>query len=260
MHIPVNTFKRGLQQGQVQIGLWSQLGSPISIEMIASSGIDWIGLDAEHGPSELVEIYHQLQACAAGGDAHPMVRLPWNDRVLIKQYLDIGVQTLVIPQIETAEQAREIVWATRYAPRGGRGYCSSPRASKFGRIKDYPFVCEQELCILIQPETTVALENLEEMAAVEGIDGLFFGPGDLAADMGYLHQSTHPEVVRALILGGNRVRAAGKAAGIICANETLTRQYIEAGFNIVAVGSDQSILTRGADELATKFKPRIPSP
>ena len=254
MAIPVNTFKCRLQQGQVQIGLWSQLGSPISVEMIAGSGVDWIGLDAEHGPSELVDIYHQLQACAAAGGAHPMVRIPWNDRVLIKQYLDIGVQTLVVPQIETAEQAREVVWATRYAPKGGRGYCGAPRASQFGRIKEYPFVCEQELCILIQPESTVALDNLEEMAAVDGIDGFFFGPGDLAADMGYLHQASHPEVIQALISGAKRVRAAGKAAAVICMNEALTRQYIEAGFNIVAVGSDQSILTRGADELAAKFK------
>lgn len=256
MDIPTNTFKRGLQQGQLQIGLWSQLGDPISVEMIAGSGVDWIGLDAEHGPSELVDIYHQLQACTAAGGAHPMVRVPWNDRVLIKQYLDIGVQTLVVPQIETAEQAREVVWATRYTPRGGRGYCGAPRASKFGRVKDYPFICEQELCILIQPETKVALDNLEEMAAVDGIDGFFFGPGDLAADMGHLHQGSHPEVVEALIAGGKRVRAAGKAAAIICMNEALTRQYIEAGFNIVAVGSDQSILVRGADELAAKFKPR----
>lgn len=254
MAVPVNTFKRAIQQGKMQIGLWSQLGSPISVEMIAGSGADWIGLDAEHGPSELVDIYHQLQACAAGGSAHPMVRVPWNDRVLIKQYLDIGVQTLVVPQIETAEQAREVVWSTRYAPKGGRGYCGAPRASNFGRIKDYPFVCEQELCILIQPESAVALENIEEMAAVDGIDGFFFGPGDLAADLGHLHQATHPEVVDALVSGAKRVRSAGKAAGIICMNETLTRQYIAAGFNIVAVGSDQSILTRGADGLVAQFK------
>jgi 4-hydroxy-2-oxoheptanedioate aldolase len=258
MPIPINTFKRSIQQGEVQFGLWSQLGSPISVEMIAGSGIDWIGLDAEHGPSELVDIYYQLQACAAGGNAHPMVRIRWNDRVLIKQYLDIGVQTLVVPQIETAEQAREVVWATRYAPQGGRGYCGAPRASKFGRIKDYPFVFEQELCILIQPESAVALKNLEEMAAVDGIDGFFFGPGDLSADLGHLHQGTHPDVVKELLSGGRRVRATGKAAGIICMNEALTRQYIEAGFNFVAVGSDQSILIRGADELAVKFK-EIPS-
>ncbi|MDR1934568.1 MAG: HpcH/HpaI aldolase/citrate lyase family protein [Candidatus Accumulibacter sp.] len=254
MSIPVNTFKRGILQGQVQIGLWSQLGNPISVEMIAGSGVDWIGLDAEHGPSELVDVYYQLQACAAGGNAHPVVRVPWNDRVLIKQYLDIGAQTLVVPQVETAGQAREVVWATRYTPRGGRGYCGAPRASKFGRVKDYPFVYEQELCVLIQPETAVALKNLEEMAAVDGIDGFFFGPGDLAADLGYLHQATHADVVKELVSGAKRVRAAGKAAGIICMNEALTRQYIEAGFNIVAVGSDQSILTRGADELAVKFK------
>lgn len=254
MQIPVNPLKRGLQQGEVQIGLWSQLGSPVSVEMIAGAGFDWIGLDAEHGPSELVDVYHLLQACASARLAHPMVRIPWNDKALIKQYLDIGVQTLVVPQIETAEEAREVVWATRYPPKGGRGYCGAPRASNFGRIKDYPFVCEQELCVLIQPESSLALSNLEAMAAVDGIDGLFFGPGDLAADLGHLHQAVHPEVVETLKSGAKRVRAVGKAAGILCANEQLTRQYIEAGFNIVAVGSDQSVLIRGVDELAAKFK------
>jgi 4-hydroxy-2-oxoheptanedioate aldolase len=253
MNLPVNTFKRAIGQGKLQIGLWSQLANPTTVEMIAGAGFDWIGLDAEHGPSDLVEIYRQLQACLAGG-SQAMVRLPSSDKGLIKQYLDIGVQTLVFPQVETAEQARELVAATRYPPKGVRGYCGAPRASGFGRVRDYPFVCEEEICILAQPETRSSLENLEALAAVDGIDGLFFGPGDLSADMGFLHQASHPTVVEALESAGKRVRAAGKAAGIICTNEALTRRYIEIGFNVVAVDSDQGILVRGADQLAAKFK------
>ena len=254
MGIPINTFKRALTEGRLQIGLWSQLGNPVTVEMIAGAGFDWIGLDAEHGPSDVVEIYRQLQACAAGGATHPLVRLPWKDPVLIKQYLDIGVQTLVIPQVETAAEARQLVWATRYAPRGGRGYCGAPRASNFGRLKDYPFVCERELCVIVQPESAKALDNIEAIAAVDGVDGFFFGPGDLSADMGYLHQAAHPEMIKVYESAVKRVRAAGKAAGIICMNEALNRRYIEMGFNIVAVGSDQGILVQGADQLAARYR------
>jgi len=253
MKLPVNTFKHAIGQGKLQIGLWSQLANATTVEMIAGAGFDWIGLDAEHGPSDLVEIYRQLQACLAGG-SHPMVRLPSHDAGLIKQYLDIGVQTLVFPQVETAEQARELVAATRYPPKGVRGYCGAPRASGFGRVRDYPFACEEEICVIIQPETRKSLQNLEAMASVEGVDGLFFGPGDLSADMGFLHQASHPAVVEVLQSAGKRVRAAGKAAGIICANEALTRRYIDVGFNVVAVDSDQGILVRGADQLAAKYK------
>jgi 4-hydroxy-2-oxoheptanedioate aldolase len=253
MQLPVNTFKRAICRGETQIGLWSQLGSPTTVEMIAGAAFDWIGLDAEHGPSDLVGIYSQLQACQAAG-RHAMVRLPSGDAGLIKQYLDIGVQTLVFPQIETAGQARELVAATRYPPKGVRGYCSAPRASGFGRVRDYPFACEEEICILVQPENRRALDNIEAMAAVDGIDGLFVGPGDLSAEMGFLHRASHPTVVETLLEAGKRVRAAGKAAGIICSDETLTRRYMEVGYNIVAVGSDQGILVRGADELAARYR------
>jgi 4-hydroxy-2-oxoheptanedioate aldolase len=251
--MPANSFKRAIKEGQLQIGLWSQLGSPVTVEMIAGAGFHWIGLDAEHGPSDLVDVYHQLQACAAAGATHPMVRLPCNDPVLIKRYLDIGAQTIVIPQVDTEEEAQAIVRATRYAPRGVRGYCGAPRAANFGRIKDYPFVCEAELCVIVQPETVTAIKNIEKIAAVDGVDALFFGPGDLAADLGYIHEASHPEVVKVLEAAVKKVRSYGRAAGIICGNESLTRRYIDMGFNIVAVGSDQAILVRGVDELAAKF-------
>lgn len=254
MPAPLNSFKRALAEGRRQIGLWSQIGSPTAIEMIAGSGFDFIGIDAEHGPSDLVTVWAQVQAVMAGGDSHVMVRLPSCDPVLVKQYLDMGVQTLVFPQVETAEQAAAIVASTRYPPKGVRGYCGAPRASRFGRIKDYPFTAEAEICVIVQPESTKALDNIEAIAAVEGVDGFFVGPGDLSADMGLLHGALKPEVIDTIIAAGRRMRAAGKSAGIICADEAVTRRYVEAGFDIVCVGSDQGLLVKGADDLALRFR------
>ncbi|SJZ54403.1 HpcH/HpaI aldolase family protein [Consotaella salsifontis] len=254
MKIAKNSLKAALAEGKTQIGLWSQLANPFVVEMIAGAGFDWIGLDAEHGPSDLVGIYHQLHACLAAGSSHPMVRLPSFDKVAIKQYLDIGVQTLLIPQVDSADMARAIVKATRYAPAGERGYCNAPRASNFGRVKDYPFVAADELFLIAQPESMLAVENLPAMVEVDGIDAFFFGPGDLSADMGHLHQGNHPEIVDVLSKAARVVRDAGKAAGIICSDEALTRRYIDMGFNIVAVGSDQGLLVKGADALAARFR------
>lgn len=254
MPAPVNTFKHGLREGRRQIGIWSQIGSPTAIEMIAGSGFDFVGIDAEHGPSDLVTVWAQVQAVAAGGTSHVMVRLPSCDPVLVKQYLDMGVQTLVFPQVDSAEQAAAIVASTRYPPTGVRGYCGAPRASRFGRIKDYPFTAADEICVLVQPESVKAIDAIEAIAAIDGVDGFFVGPGDLSADMGVLHGALKPEVIDTVIAAGHRMKAAGKASGIICTDEAVTRRYIEAGFDIVCVGSDQGILVSGADALATKFR------
>lgn len=254
MPAPVNSFKRGLAEGRRQFGLWSQIGSHTAIEMIAGSGFDFIGIDAEHGPSDLVSVWGQVQAVNAGGGSHVMVRLPSCDPVLVKQYLDMGVQTLVFPQVDTAAQAAAVVASTRYPPKGVRGFCGAPRASNFGRIKDYPFTAETEICVLVQPESMVAIENIEAIAAIDGVDGFFVGPGDLSADMGILHGALKSEVVETIVAAGRRMKAAGKAAGIICADEAVTRRYVEAGFDIVCVGSDQGILVSGSDALARKFR------
>lgn len=254
MPAPVNTFKHGLAEGRLQIGLWSQIGSANAVEMVAGAGFDFIGIDGEHGPSDLVTILHQLQACAAGGATHPMVRIPEADPVLVKRYLDIGVQTLVFPQVETAEQAAEIVSWTRYPPQGVRGFCGAPRASGYGRIKDYAATAATEIAIVVQPETMRAVENIEKIAAVPGIDALFFGPGDLSADMGHLAGASRPEVIETLLTAGARVRRAGKSAGIICTDEATTRRYISAGFDIVAVGSDQGVLVSGCARLARLYR------
>ena len=178
MQLPENRFKRALAAHEQQIGLWSSLASHISVELLAGAGFDWLLLDMEHAPNELPMVVSQLQAMAAY-DTHPVIRPPWNDMVTIKRLLDVGVQTLLIPYVETEAQARDAVAFTRYPPDGVRGYASGARASGYGRIADYTQRCASELCVLVQVESRLGLENLDRIAAVEGIDGVFVGPGDL---------------------------------------------------------------------------------
>ncbi|AWB07711.1 2-dehydro-3-deoxyglucarate aldolase (plasmid) [Azospirillum humicireducens] len=254
MTIPQNSFKRALDAGHLQIGLWSILSSHVTVEIIAGSGFDWLVLDTEHSPNELPMVYSQLQAAAAGGRAHPVVRVPWNDMVTLKRYLDIGVQSFLIPYVESAEEAANAVAYTRYPPHGVRGYSAAPRASGFGRIKDYPQLCEAELAVLVQVESRRGLDNIEEIAAVEGVTGVFIGPGDLAAALGHVGNPKHPEVQAAIEDAIARIRACGKPAGILSADEALAKRYIELGCTFVAVGSDLGILARTSEQLAAKFK------
>lgn len=253
MNLPQNSFKRAIQAGKTQIGLWSILSSHVTVEIIAGSGFDWLVLDTEHAPNELPMVYSQLQA-AKGGTAHPVVRVPWNDMVTIKRYLDIGAQTLLIPCIETEKEARDAVAYTRYPPKGQRGYSAAPRASGFGRIKDYATTCEDELCVLLQVETRKGLENLEAIAGIEGVDGIFIGPGDLSAALGHVGNPKHPEVQAAIEDAIARIRACGKPAGILTADEALARRFIELGCLFTAVGSDLGLLTRTSEQLAQHFK------
>jgi 4-hydroxy-2-oxoheptanedioate aldolase len=253
MNVPINRFKAAIAAGELQLGLWSGLSNNITVEVLANSGFDWLLLDTEHSPNELPMVHSQLQAISQG-KAHPIVRPPWNDTVTIKRYLDVGVQTLLIPFIQDAEEARSAVAATRYPPLGVRGYSAAARASDYGRVKDYPKLCEEHLCVLLQVETPHALANIEAIADVDGVDGIFIGPGDLSASMGHIGQPMHPEVVAAIEDAVRRIRACGKAAGILVGDETLARHYIDIGFTFVAVGSDIGILARGAEALAAKFK------
>ena len=258
MQVPSNHFKNALRKGEMQLGLWSGLSSHVTVELLANAGFDWLLLDTEHSPNELPMVHCQLQAIARG-TAHPIVRPVWNDTVNIKRYLDIGVQTLLIPYVQDAEEARQAVAATRYPPLGVRGYAAAARASDFGRIKDYPSACEEQLCLLVQVETPAALGNIEAIAAVDGVDGIFIGPGDLAASMGHIGQIGHPDVVAAIDDAIGRIRACGKPAGILAGDERLARHWIEAGASFVAVGSDTGILARGAEQLAAKFRDAAPS-
>ena len=253
MDLPTNHFKHAIAAGRQQIGLWSILSSHLTVEIIAGAGFDWIVLDTEHAPNELPMVVTQLMA-AKGGTAHPVVRVPWNDMVVVKRYLDVGVQTVLVPYVESAEQARAAVAHVRYPPRGVRGYSAIPRASGYGRVRDYARRCEEELCVLVQIESRPGLAAIEEIAAVDGVDGLFVGPGDLAAALGHVGNPARPEVQAAIEDAIARIRACGKPAGILTPDEALARRYMALGTVFTAVGSDQGILARGADRLAALFR------
>jgi 4-hydroxy-2-oxoheptanedioate aldolase len=251
--LPANAFKRALREGRPQIGLWSSLCSNIAAEVIAGSGFDWILVDTEHAPNELPMVFSQLQALA-GGTAAPVVRPAWNDMVLMKRLLDIGVQNLLIPYVQTPEEARAAVAATRYPPQGVRGVAVNHRGNSFGRIKDYYKRAGDEVCVLVQIESRVALQNIEAIAAVEGIDGLFIGPSDLAAAFGHVGESSHPEVRAAIDDALKRIAKTGKAPGILAPIEADARHWLSLGCVVLAVGSDVGLLARQSEELAAKFK------
>jgi len=253
MELPVNHFKRALRAGRPQVGLWSLLSSHLSVEIVAGAGFDWLVLDTEHAPNELPMVLSQLQA-TTGGTAHPIVRIPWNDTVDFKRYLDIGAQTILVPYIETAEQAASAVAAMRYPPRGVRGFSGNPRAASFGRIKDYWQHCEEELCLLLQVETRLGLQNLEAIATTDGVDGIFIGPGDLSAALGHLANPGHPDVLTVIEETIARIRACGQPAGILTSDDALIRRYLELGCTFVAVGTDVGILSRGSEQLAGRYK------
>src|SRR5262245_41690679 len=211
--LPTNTFKQAIREGRTQIGLWCSLCSNIAAEVIAGAGYDWILVDTEHAPNELPMVFSQLQALV-DGTAAPIVRPAWNDMVIMKRLLDVGVQNFLVPYVQTPEEARAAVAATRYPPEGIRGVAVTHRANQYGRVKNYAAESNERICVLVQIETRLALQNLEAIAAVEGIDGLFIGPSDLAAALGYLGNNAHPEVHAAIDDAIRRIIKAGKAPGI----------------------------------------------
>jgi 4-hydroxy-2-oxoheptanedioate aldolase len=254
MQLPENTFKRALRAGRPQIGLWVGLADAYVSELLASTGFDWLAIDAEHGPNDLRSVLRQLQAIAPY-PAHGVVRTASGDPTLIKQCLDIGAQTLLVPMVESAEQAARIVAATRYPPAGLRGVGSAlARASRWNQISDYLRECAQQLCVLVQVESVPGLKNLAAIAATEGVDGVFFGPADLAASMGLIGQPADESVQRAITDGIGTVRRAGKAAGVLSTEPALTRRYLDAGALFVAVGVDTTLLVRAARELLAEFR------
>jgi len=252
MDLPHNAFKRALKAGKPQIGLWSSLSSHYSVEVIAGAGFDWILLDCEHSPNDLESLLAQLQAAAAYPTT-PIVRVPWNDTVTIKRVLDVGAQSLLVPYVCSAEEAKAAVAATRYPPAGVRGVAGTTRASRFGRVKDYAKRAAEELCLLVQVETQQALENIEAICAVDGIDGVFIGPADLHASMGYTGEIANPKVKPLIDDALRRIRKAGKAPGILV-GEADGQRCLDMGYVFVAVGSDLGMLVRGSDALAAKFK------
>ena len=253
MNFPPNTFKQALRAGKPLIGLWSSLCSNIAVEVISRSGFDWTLIDTEHAPNELPSVITQLQALIGSGTV-PVVRPAWNDTVIIKRLLDSGAHNLLIPYVQTADEARAAVAATRYPPEGVRGVASVHRSNQFGRIKNYYNDVNKEICVIVQIETPKALANLDAIAAIEGVDALFIGPSDLSASMGFRGQPGHPEVRAAIEDAFRRIRKAGKAPGILAPIEADARHWITHGAVVIAVGGDIALLVKYADELAAKFK------
>jgi len=253
MELPKNRFKRAIAEGKLQIGLWSQLAGATTAEVLADAGYDFVVIDAEHAPNDVLTVIPQLQVL----DRSPtsaVVRAPWNDLVIAKRFLDIGAQTLLVPYVQNAEEARRAVFGVRYPPLGGRGVGTMHRANRYGRIKDYLTTAGSEICLLVQVETREALDRLEEIAAVDGLDGVFIGPSDLSASMGHVGNPNHPDVQAAIVDVPRRLETIGKPAGILTPVEAEARRYIAAGYVYVAVGSDLGVLANQTAALAARFR------
>lgn len=248
-----NPYKAALQRREPQIGLWLSLANPYTAEVCATAGYQWLLIDGEHGPNDVRSILPQLQAVAPY-PAHPVVRAVDGNPALIKQLLDIGVQTLLVPMVDTAEQAAALVSATRYPPQGTRGVGAGvARVSRWAARADYLDVANDEICLLVQAETKTAIDNLAAICAVDGVHGVFIGPADLAASMGHRGNPGHPDVQAAIEGAIRTIVASGKAAGTLTADNALARRYLELGATFVAVGIDVTLLAGGTRKLAEEF-------
>lgn len=261
MKTPTNLFKQAIAKRQAQIGLWVSLANPISTEICAGAGFDWLLLDGEHSPNTLTTMLAQLQAVAAYPGTHAIGRVPLGHgeagTALIKQFLDLGFQTLLVPMVDTAEQAAALVQAMRYPQDDGQGGIrgmAGARASRWGRYPNYAKEANEQVCLLVQVETRAGLDNLDAIAAVPGVDGVFIGPADLSASLGHVGQATHPDVQAAIDDAIQRIVKAGKAAGILISDEKLARHYLALGASFVAVGLDTQILVRQTSALAALYK------
>lgn len=254
MSAPQNTFKQAIKGSSCPIGTWCMMASPDTCEALSCVGFDFLVVDMEHAPNDIPEALAQLRAIASGGNAHGVVRLPVNDPVIVKRALDIGAQTLMFPMINSAEDARRAVDATYYAPRGVRGFAAMHRGSRYTNIPNYPQFASENICRLMQIETARAVENIAEIAAVEGVDGLFVGPGDLAASMGLVGQLNHPKVQEMLVTAVKACQAAGKPAGILAHSEEAALLAREQGYSYVAVSSDFGFLMRTARTVLERVK------
>lgn len=248
-----NGVKQGLAEGRLQLGLWCSLGAALTTEIMAGSGCDWLLIDGEHSPNDLLSVMAQLQA-VGGHPVEACVRLPEDNATLMKQFMDAGARSLMIPNVRNADQARRIVAAARYAPEGIRGFSVGHRANQFGRIKDYHRNAHHGQMLILQIECEEGVKNAAEIAAVDGVDVLFVGPGDLSTNMGEMHNAGADHVQRSIASVLEAAKAAGKAAGILAPAQADAERYIADGFTFVAVGADLGLLARGSDALVLHFR------
>lgn len=254
MSAPTNPFKQALTRGETQIGCWMSMAEPACAEVMGTASFDWLVVDGEHAPNDVRSIRDQLIALAAS-PSHPVVRVPIGETWIIKQVLDAGAQTILVPIVETADQARELVSACQYPPHGTRGVgAMAARATMFGSIPNYIPTADQEVCLLVQVENRAGMAALDEILAVDGIDGVFIGPADLSTDMGFQGDSAAPEVRSAIADALKRIKEAGKAPGILGVSPEATQSYLEMGAQFLAVGIDVLILANHARALATEWK------
>ena len=249
MKVQTNPFKKAIAAGQQQLGIWSSLCSNIVADILSTAAFDWSLIDMEHSPNDLTSVLSQLQAYRSG-TVHPVVRPPWNEPVMVKRLLDLGAPSLLFPMVQNAQEAEAAVRACRYPPNGIRGVSLSQRANQYGHVTDYLKKGEAEICILVQIETLAALDRVEEIAGVDGVDGVFFGPADLSADMGLLGQPNHDDVSAAIKSGADRVRGAGKPTGILVGDAALATGWLREGITYVACGTDLNLVAKGARTLA----------
>jgi len=261
MQTPINPFKKALAEKRAQIGLWLGLAGGYSTEICAGAGFDWLLVDGEHSPNNLQSILHQLQIIAGYPASHAIARVPMGlgqvGQMLIKQYLDIGVQTLLVPMIDTAAQAATVVSSARYPQDDGGGGLrgmGGARASRWGQYTAYAKEANAQVCMLVQAESRSAIDNLDAIVATDGVDGVFIGPSDLSASFGHVGNPFHPDMRKLIDDTIRRIVDGGKAAGILVTDETLGRHYLDAGATFVAVGLDNLLLARGARQLAATYR------
>jgi 4-hydroxy-2-oxoheptanedioate aldolase len=253
MDLPRNLFKSAVREGRAQIGIWCTIPGSDNAEALAGCGFDWMLIDTEHSTVGLDTVKAMLQA-AAPYPTQAIVRPGWNDAVEIKRILDAGAMSILVPYVQNAEEAARAVSAVRYPPHGTRGVAGITRASRYGTVDRYTARADDEICLLVQVETAEALRNIEAIAAVPGVDGIFVGPADLAASMGFPGDASAPEVKAAILDAIRRIRAAGKPAGILSLDPDLLKEAVAAGSVFTAVDVDQAILLRGARALARQWK------
>ncbi len=253
MTLASNPFLAAIKAGRPQIGIWISLCSPFAAEVVAGAGYDWALIDMEHAPNDMASVLAQLQVF----ESYPttaLVRPDWNDAVKVKQLLDLGARGLLFPMVQSVAEAERAVASTRYPPRGIRGVSSLTRANQFNRIPDYFARIENETAILLQVETRAAVAAAEAIGAVDGCSGVFFGPSDIAADMGLLGQAMHADVWALIMPVAKRLIAAGVPVGTLVLDAAFARKLVDEGFTFVAVGTDAALLARGADGLLTSMR------
>ncbi|MEP5153539.1 aldolase/citrate lyase family protein [Planktotalea sp.] len=257
MKLKKNAFTHAIAAGEKQIGLWVTLCSNFAAEVVAPTGYDWVVVDMEHSPNDYLSTLGQLQVFAATNTT-AIVRVEWNDTVAVKRLLDLGASGILFPMIQSVEEAKSAVAATRYPPNGARGFSGTTRATKFGRVTDYAERVDEETSVILQLETQAAMAQAEEIAAVEGVSGIFFGPADIAADMGLLGQPTHPDVWKEIKATAAKLIAKGVPVGTLVFDPDKAAELLNEGFTFVACGMDAALLAKASDAALAHVKSKLP--